>query len=92
MVIGTTGFDPASHAAIVEASKRIPVLKSANMSVGVNVLLRIVGQVVQARANPTTSKIVEAHHRSQEGRPCSARRWNGVKSSPTRPGGWCRRT
>ena len=69
MVIGTTGFAPEGHAAIVEASKTIPILKSANMSVGVNVLLRIVGQVAQTLGEPYDIEIIEAHHRFKKDAP-----------------------
>jgi 4-hydroxy-tetrahydrodipicolinate reductase len=62
MVIGTTGFDDAGKAAIAAAAREIPIVFAANMSVGVNVTLRLLEMA--ARALPGYDvEIVEAHHR-----------------------------
>lgn len=63
MVIGTTGHDAALGKGISQAVARIPVLKSANMSVGVNVLLRVVEQLSEVLDATYDVEIVEAHHR-----------------------------
>jgi len=63
IVIGTTGHDAAQLAAIESASRQIAVLKSANMSVGVNALLRAVEQVARALGRDYDAEIVETHHR-----------------------------
>jgi 4-hydroxy-tetrahydrodipicolinate reductase len=63
LVIGSTGFSEADEAAVVAAAQAIPVLKSGNFSLGVNVLIGLVAQA--ARALPARSydiEILEAHH------------------------------
>jgi len=63
IVIGTTGHTPEQLAAVEQAARNIPVLKAANMSLGVNVLLKVVAQVAQALGESYDIEIVEAHHR-----------------------------
>lgn len=64
LVIGSTGFDAESLAMIDEAALAIPIVRAANFSLGLNVLLGLVEQA--ARALPAESwdiEILEAHHR-----------------------------
>ncbi|MCK6483154.1 MAG: 4-hydroxy-tetrahydrodipicolinate reductase [Phycisphaerae bacterium] len=63
IVIGTTGHDASGLEQIERASERIAVLHAANMSMGINVLLRIVGQLTAALGTDYDVEIVEAHHR-----------------------------
>lgn len=63
IVIGTTGHDAAGLEQIERAAHRIAVLQAANMSLGINVLLRIVGQLAAALGDEYDAEIVEAHHR-----------------------------
>lgn len=63
IVIGTTGHSPEQLAAIEAAAGSIPVLKAANMSLGINVLLKVVAQVAAALGEAYDIEIVEAHHR-----------------------------
>lgn len=63
IVIGTTGHSPDELTRIEAAARLIPVLKAANMSLGVNVLLQVVAQVAQALGEGYDIEIVEAHHR-----------------------------
>lgn len=65
MVIGTTGHDAAQLATIEEASRAIPILKATNFSVGVNLLLSIVGSVAKRLGDGFDIEIVEAHHRKK---------------------------
>lgn len=61
-VVGTTGFDVEQDAAFAEAARRIPIVKSGNMSLGVNMLAALVKEA--ARALPTADiEVVEMHHR-----------------------------
>lgn len=63
-VIGTTGFAAADLEALAEAAETIPILRAANMSLGVNLLLGLTAQV--ARALPAEAfdiEILETHHR-----------------------------
>ena len=63
LVIGTTGFDEAGKAAIVAAAKSIPVVFAPNMSVGVNLALRLLEMAAQVLDEGFDIEIVEAHHR-----------------------------
>lgn len=63
IVIGTTGHSAAQSAAIDAAAHRIAVLRSANFSVGVNVLLRVVVQIARTLGDAWDVEIVETHHR-----------------------------
>ena len=63
IVIGTTGHTPEQNRAIDAAAKTIPVLKASNMSVGMNLLFKLVGQVAAVLGDDYDIEIVEAHHR-----------------------------
>jgi len=62
-IIGTTGFDAASEAAIAEAAKKTAIVKAGNMSLGVNLLVALTKQVAAALGNDFDIEIVEMHHR-----------------------------
>lgn len=63
MVIGTTGHSPAQSDAIRAAAERIAIVRSTNMSIGVNLLFQLVGQVAAVLGDDYDIEIVEAHHR-----------------------------
>ena len=63
MVIGTTGFSEAQKADIAEASKDIAIMMAPNMSVGVNVTLKLLEMAAKALATGYDIEIIEAHHR-----------------------------
>lgn len=63
IVIGTTGHTPEQIAPVTEAAKTIPVVKAANMSVGINLLLKLAAQVAKTLGDDYDIEIVEAHHR-----------------------------
>jgi len=69
IVIGTTGHADAQREDIRSAAGVIPVLKAANMSVGVNVLLRAVRQLAAALDESYDVEIVETHHRFKKDAP-----------------------
>lgn len=69
MVIGTTGLQPADHAAIDVASADIPILQAPNMSLGVNVLFKIAGEVAKLLGDDYDIEIVEGHHRFKKDAP-----------------------
>jgi 4-hydroxy-tetrahydrodipicolinate reductase len=62
MVIGTTGLDENQIQRIQEASSHIPIVFSPNMSLGVNLVFRIVNEAVQRLGKDYQVDIVEAHH------------------------------
>lgn len=63
VVLGTTGFSPAEQAEVAAAARFIAVCQSANFSVGVNVLLRLLADAARALGPGYDVEIVEAHHR-----------------------------
>jgi len=68
-VIGTTGHTAEQQAKIAQAAKRIPVVKAANMSVGVNVLLQLVARAAQVLGPDYDIEILEGHHRFKKDAP-----------------------
>jgi 4-hydroxy-tetrahydrodipicolinate reductase len=63
MAIGTTGLDEAARAAIGAAAARTAIVFAPNMSVGVNVLFKLVADATRALATGYDIEIIEAHHR-----------------------------
>jgi 4-hydroxy-tetrahydrodipicolinate reductase len=63
IVIGTTGLKPDHHALISAAANEIPVLQTANTSLGVNVLRGLVEQAARMLGTDWDIEIVEMHHR-----------------------------
>jgi 4-hydroxy-tetrahydrodipicolinate reductase len=63
IVIGTTGFDDAGKQAIADAAREIPVVFAPNMSVGVNVVFKLLDMASRILAEGYDIEIVEAHHR-----------------------------
>ncbi len=63
IVIGTTGFDDAGKARIAAAAKEIPIVFAPNMSVGVNVCLKLLETAARVLGNDVDIEITEAHHR-----------------------------
>ncbi|MEY2684668.1 MAG: hypothetical protein RJA09_1812 [Pseudomonadota bacterium] len=63
LVVGTTGFTDAQKAEIAEASKHIAIMMAPNMSVGVNVTLKLLEMAAKALSTGYDIEVVEAHHR-----------------------------
>lgn len=63
MIIGTTGFDEAGKAAIAAAAKKTAVVFAPNMSVGVNVTLKLLEMAAKSFSQGYDIEIIEAHHR-----------------------------
>lgn len=61
LVLATTGYDEAQLARITEASAQIPIFRSANMSLGINVLIQLVRDAA-AKLAGYDIEIVERHH------------------------------
>jgi len=62
MVIGTTGFTPDQRAAIAEAGADIGIVCAPNMSVGVNLCLKLLDVAARALGDGVDIEIIEAHH------------------------------
>ena len=63
LVIGTTGFDEAGKARIATAAQRIPIVFAPNMSVGVNLLMKLAELAAHVLQDGYDIEIIEAHHR-----------------------------
>ena len=66
MIIGTTGFDEAGKAAIAAAAQKIGIVFSPNMSVGVNVTMKLLELAAKSFSEGYDIEIIEAHHRHKE--------------------------
>ncbi|MFV3038011.1 dihydrodipicolinate reductase C-terminal domain-containing protein, partial [Klebsiella pneumoniae] len=60
---GTTGFEAEGKAAIAEFAKRTAVMAAPNMSVGVNVTLKLLELAAKNFSHGYDIEIIEAHHR-----------------------------
>jgi 4-hydroxy-tetrahydrodipicolinate reductase len=65
MIIGTTGFDAAGKAAIAEAAKYTAIMFAPNMSVGVNVTMKLLEMAAKNFSEGYDIEIIEAHHRNK---------------------------
>ena len=63
MVIGTTGFTDSELELIGQASKEIPIVFAPNMSIGVNLTLKILETSAKVIGPDSSIEIIEAHHR-----------------------------
>lgn len=68
-VIGTTGLNEGQLKKIEDVSSVVPIVFSPNMSIGVNVLFRMVAQLAQSLGQDYNIEIVEAHHRAKKDAP-----------------------
>ncbi len=62
-VIGTTGFDDTHLAKLEAAARHTPVIRAGNMSLGVNLLVRLAEKVAAALDEDFDIEVVETHHR-----------------------------
>ena len=63
VVIGTTGFTPVQRALVAGHAQKLALVLAPNMSVGVNVMLRLLEQAARSLGPDYDIEIVEAHHR-----------------------------
>ena len=63
LVIGTTGFSDAQKQEIADAAEHIAIVMAPNMSVGVNVTLKLLEMAAKALSSGYDIEIIEAHHR-----------------------------
>ncbi|MDV0442795.1 4-hydroxy-tetrahydrodipicolinate reductase [Methanorbis rubei] len=68
LVIGTTGFTPAEDAELLHAIKNVPVVKTTNFSVGVNIFWELVREAAK-RLGDYDIEVIEAHHRHKKDAP-----------------------
>ncbi len=63
MIIGTTGFDADGKAAIAKAAEKTAIVFAPNMSVGVNVTMKLLEMAAKNFSEGYDIEIIEAHHR-----------------------------
>ena len=69
VVIGTTGFTQKEENIIKKFSKKIPILKAGNMSLGVNLLMYLTEIASKSLNDEYLSKVFEAHHKHKKDYP-----------------------
>ena len=69
VVIGTTGFTQKEEVLIKKYSKNIPILKSGNMSLGVNLLMYLTEITSKSLNDDYLSKVFEVHHKHKKDYP-----------------------
>ena len=68
-VVGTTGLSDAQKAELAEFSRTIPIVHAPNMSVGVNLLFKLTGEVASILGLDYNVEIVETHHNQKKDSP-----------------------
>tara|TARA_B100001989_G_scaffold97348_1_gene67943 strand:+ start:58 stop:834 length:777 start_codon:yes stop_codon:yes gene_type:complete len=69
VVIGTTGFTKKEEELIKKFSKKIPILKAGNMSLGINLLMYLTEITSASLGNNYLSKVFEVHHKHKKDYP-----------------------
>ena len=69
VVIGTTGFSKKEENLIKKFSKKIPILKAGNMSLGINLLMYLTEIASSALGNNFLNKVNEVHHKHKKDYP-----------------------
>ena len=69
VVIGTTGFSKKEENIIKKYSKKIPIFKAGNMSLGINLLIYLTEIASKSLGNNFLSKVLETHHKHKKDHP-----------------------
>ena len=69
VVIGTTGFSKKEENLIKKYSRKIPILKAGNMSLGINLFMYLTEIASKSLGNNFLSKVFEVHHRHKKDHP-----------------------
>lgn len=65
LVLCTTGYTPEELATVEQAARSVPILRSANMSLGINVLQQLAALAARALGEGYDVEIIEKHHRQK---------------------------
>jgi 4-hydroxy-tetrahydrodipicolinate reductase len=84
LVIGTTGFDKAGTDRIASVSKKVPIVFSPNMSLGVNLLFALTDLAAKKLGPDFDIEIIEAHHRFKKDSPSGTARSLGEIAASAR--------
>lgn len=68
-VIGTTGLNPEQRAALTAMAQKVPVVFAPNMSVGMNLMFKLVGMMTKVLGPEYALELVEAHHDQKKDSP-----------------------
>ncbi len=69
MVIGTTGFSAAALEELKRLAQQIPCVFSPNMSVGINLMYKVIGEMAKTLGDEYDIEVIEAHHRLKKDAP-----------------------
>lgn len=69
MVIGTTGFDEKQVAHIKELARSLPVVLAPNMSIGMNLMFKLIGDAATVLKDDYDIEVFEAHHKHKKDSP-----------------------
>src|SRR5262245_43140006 len=69
MVIGTTGFSPDEYDELRSLARQVPCVCSPNMSVGVNLIYKVIAEMAKTLGDDYDIEIIEAHHRLKKDAP-----------------------
>jgi 4-hydroxy-tetrahydrodipicolinate reductase len=69
IVVGTTGFSPLELDGLRQFSQQIPCVFSPNMSVGVNVMYKVIAEMAKTLGEDYDIEVIEAHHRLKKDAP-----------------------
>ena len=69
LIIGTTGFSKKEENIIKKYSKKIPILKAGNMSLGINLMMYLTEIATKSLGDKFLSKIYEVHHKYKKDYP-----------------------
>jgi 4-hydroxy-tetrahydrodipicolinate reductase len=69
MVIGTTGFSASQLEELKSLASRVPCVLSPNMSVGVNLIYKVIGEMAKTLGDEYDIEVIEAHHRLKKDAP-----------------------
>lgn len=69
MVIGTTGLTESQQAEVADTARDLAIVHAGNMSLGINVLLKVVAEVARALGEDYDVEITETHHRFKQDAP-----------------------
>lgn len=69
LVIGTTGLNEEQKAELAELARRVPIFWSPNMSIGINVLLKVLPELTRLLGEQYDVEMVELHHNRKKDSP-----------------------
>ncbi|MBX5481562.1 MAG: 4-hydroxy-tetrahydrodipicolinate reductase [Myxococcaceae bacterium] len=69
LVVGSTGFSAEARAEVMLQSRKIPIVMSPNMSVGVNLVIKVAAELARVLGEGFDIEVVETHHRMKKDAP-----------------------